>query len=111
MKLYLDDNRKTPEGWQRVNTAAECIERLQRVDITELSLDHDLEFAHYDGDYSDGKTGFAVLSWLKYAVENEDFVPPKHINIHSMNPQGGDRMVWLAKKIPGVKVVSRNVRY
>lgn len=42
MKLFLDDVRQTPIGWQRAETAWETIRFLEHEDVTHLSLDHDL---------------------------------------------------------------------
>lgn len=50
MKLYLDDERPTPEGWVGVKTYTECVAVLASGDVTHISLDHDL------GTPEDGKT-------------------------------------------------------
>ncbi|MFM5043537.1 cyclic-phosphate processing receiver domain-containing protein [Aeromonas caviae] len=42
MKLYLDDERKTPVGWVRVFWPEEAIAWLKTEMVTEISLDHDL---------------------------------------------------------------------
>jgi len=44
MKVYLDDERKTPDGWRRVYWPEEAIELLKSGDVKEISLDHDLGF-------------------------------------------------------------------
>ncbi len=54
MKVYLDDERETPEGWTRVYWPYEAIELLQTGQVTEISLDHDL------GDDNRG-TGYDVV--------------------------------------------------
>lgn len=64
LRVYLDDERVTPEGWRRTYTAEETIELLKAERVDVLSLDHDLNESHYAGDYSDGRTGHAVLLWL-----------------------------------------------
>ena len=43
MKVYLDDERSTPEGWTRVYWPDEAIRLLRSDEVTEISLDHDLE--------------------------------------------------------------------
>lgn len=43
MKLYVDDNRKTPAGWTRAYTAEEAKLYLLHGDVEDLSLDHDLD--------------------------------------------------------------------
>lgn len=42
MKVFLDDERRTPEGWVRVYWPDEAIALLQTGQVTEISLDHDL---------------------------------------------------------------------
>ena len=82
MKVYLDDERITPEGWFRTNTVAETIAALQpnikSLYVTELSLDHDLGDNHF--------TGYSVLLWIE-GILAEGTIPfhlPK-IYIHTAN--------------------------
>ena len=86
MKLYLDDERPTPEGWERAYTAPEAIELLKTGKITHLSLDHDL------GPEEAG-TGYDVCLWIEEKIIDTafDFTPPA-ITIHSANPVGRQRM-------------------
>ncbi|TCG05983.1 hypothetical protein BZM27_29770 [Paraburkholderia steynii] len=42
MKLFLDDERPTTEGWHRVYWPDDAIQLLEAGVVTELSLDHDL---------------------------------------------------------------------
>lgn len=84
MKLFLDDERKPPEGWVRVRWPEEAIEILKTGKVIELSLDHDL------GDDARG-TGYDVILWIEQAVATEGFVPPK-IVVHSANPPARQRM-------------------
>jgi hypothetical protein len=98
MKLYLDDERPTPEGWVRAFTAPEAIELLKTGEVTELSLDHDL------GPEEAG-TGYDVCLWVEEQVFSQEysqeyyyydgplgwFVPPV-MRVHSANPVGKKRM-------------------
>jgi hypothetical protein len=77
MKLYLDDERKTPVGWIRVFWPDEAIAWLKTEMVTEISLDHDL------GD-DDRGTGYDVILWIENEVMTNNFIPPQ-INIHSAN--------------------------
>lgn len=81
MKVYLDDERPTPEGWIGVRWPDEVIELLQTENVTDLSLDHDL------GDDKRG-TGYDVIKWIEEAVFLNGFKPPR-ITVHSAN--GGAR--------------------
>ena len=77
MKLYLDDERKTPVGWIRVFWPDEAIAWLKTEMVTEISLDHDL------GD-DDRGTGYDVILWIENEVMTNNFIPPQ-IHIHSAN--------------------------
>lgn len=84
MKVYLDDERTTPEGWQRVYWPEEAIALLQGGQVTDISLDHDL------GDDMHG-TGYDVLLWIEEAVVTSDFKPPR-MQVHSANSSARQKM-------------------
>jgi hypothetical protein len=89
MKVYLDDERETPEGWHRVYWPDEAIELLKTGQVEEISLDHDL------GDDERG-TGYDVVLWIEEAVYTSDFMPPK-IKVHSANSSARQKMelgIW-----------------
>jgi hypothetical protein len=78
MKVWLDDERPAPAGWQRVYWPDEAIALLQTGAVTHLSLDHDL------GDDERG-TGYDVVLWLEEAVMTRGFAAPAHMAVHSAN--------------------------
>ena len=84
MKVYLDDERETPDGWVRVYWPDEAIELLKTGDVVEISLDHDL------GNDEKG-TGYDVVLWLEEAVITRNFKPPL-IKIHSANSSAREKM-------------------
>lgn len=86
MKIYLDDERKTPVGWVRAYWPDEVIALLSDSDniITEISLDHDL------GDDQRG-TGYHVLLWIEEAVATRGFKAPK-LSVHSANTSAKQKM-------------------
>ncbi|MFC1813656.1 cyclic-phosphate processing receiver domain-containing protein [Thermodesulfobacteriota bacterium] len=84
MKVYLDDERLTPDGWRRVYWPEEAIELLKTGKVTEISLDHDL------GDDERG-TGYDVILWIEEAVATKGFHPPI-IHTHSANPSARRKM-------------------
>lgn len=89
MKIYLDDERSTPEGWYRCYHVWEVIKLLeenqQTNQIEVLSLDHDLG--------SGEPTGYEVLLWLEEKIANSpNFQLPERILVHSANPVGKDKM-------------------
>lgn len=77
MKVYLDDERNTPEGWVRTYTVEETIEHLKTRSVTDLSLDNDLGIGL--------KEGFMVLDWLEDIIYNDSTFPLPDIFIHSAN--------------------------
>jgi len=84
MKVYLDDERKTPTGWKRVYWPDEAIELLKAGVVTVISLDHDL------GD-DDRGTGYDVVLWIEEAVFTSNFKPPL-IQVHSANSSARQKM-------------------
>lgn len=84
MKVYLDDERATPEGWIRVYWPDEAIELLESGDVTEISLDHDL------GD-DDRGTGYDVVLWVEEQVALHGFTPPA-MKVHSANVSARTKM-------------------
>jgi hypothetical protein len=43
IKLYVDDRRGEPNGWQLAKTITEAIRILATVAVEEVDLDHDIE--------------------------------------------------------------------
>ena len=86
MKLWLDDLRPVPygyEGAKSVNEAKKLIQEAEHngIEIEALDLDHDL------GDYADqGGDAIRLLDWL---AERETFYP---VEIHTTNPVGRANM-------------------
>ena len=86
MKVYLDDERKTPDGWVRTYTPEETIELLKTGNVEYLSLDHDLGYKK--------PTGYEVVLWMEEQVfvHKNYTVIPKYTDVHSQNPEGVRRM-------------------
>lgn len=86
MKLWLDDLRPVPygyEGAKSVNEAKKLIQEAEHngIEIEALDLDHDV------GDYADqGGDAIRLLDWL---AERETFYP---VEIHTANPVGRANM-------------------
>jgi hypothetical protein len=96
MRVYLDDERTTPEGWIRVYWPEEAVMLLQTGQVTELGLDHDL------GDDEHG-TGYDVVLWIEEAVALRGFMPPK-ILVHSANSSARQKM------LAGIQAIEAMVR-
>lgn len=91
LRIYLDDERETPPGWVRAYWPDEAITRLEKGNVSEISLDHDL------GDDERG-TGYDVLLWIEEAVATRGFRPPK-MQVHSANSSARDKMELAIKSI------------
>ena len=101
LRLWLDDQRKPPWGYDlHAKTAEECIGMLERYGdaIVHASLDHDLAEEHYvvlaEGEILDRsafkeKTGFAVLQWMG---ARGAWVPD--ISVHTLSPHGAADMLF-----------------
>ncbi|MDZ7890873.1 MAG: cyclic-phosphate processing receiver domain-containing protein [Rhodoferax sp.] len=85
MRIYLDDERATPEGWTRCYWPDEVIALLQTDQVTEISLDHDL------GDDKRG-TGYDVILWIEEAVALHGLKPPR-LHVHSANASAREKML------------------
>ena len=84
MKIWLDDERPMPEGYDRhVRTSAEAIAMLKSEAVTAISLDHDLG--------ETGGTGYEVACFIEEGAFR-GALSPIEVNIHSANPVGRDRM-------------------
>ncbi len=94
MRVFLDDERATPEGWVRVYWPDEAIALLETGTVTEISLDHDL------GDDARG-TGYDVVLWIEEAVALRGFRPPV-ITVHSANASAREKM------LAGVRSIERH---
>jgi len=91
MKLWLDDMRPAPDGWEHVLWPQDAIKFLKNGDVTHLSLDHDL------GDDERG-TGYDVLLWIEQETMLDGFIPPD-ITVHSANVSAKQKMLAAIAKI------------
>lgn len=86
--IFLDDVRRAPHGVIQTNTVEDTIELLKafaanNIQITSLSLDHDLGYTDNDGREM---TGYDVIFWIEQSVFDDKYIPPKKIFCHSQNP-------------------------
>lgn len=102
IRIYLDDKRQPAESAKKhgvfylehfniVRNIRDFQTEVRAFFPDVVSLDHDLTYAHYDGDYSDKQTGYDALVWLlDYCDENGLAVP--EIRLHTANEEGEERM-------------------
>lgn len=93
IKLWLDDQRHSPEGegWIRVDTAADAIAILETGLVEKVSLDYDICWSDAQQEnWEDRQTGYAVAKWIGDA---DGTLWPRVITIHSSNKVGRARMM------------------
>src|SRR5258706_11979821 len=95
MKIYMDDARETPIGWNRTYTVAETITTLNTRTVTHLSLDNDLG--------EDQAEGYKVLDWLEETVYNDMHFPMPEVHIHSSNASRVEYMQRALKSIERIR--------
>lgn len=83
MRLFLDDVRNAPEGWQEVRSAEAAILTLATQNVTHISLDHDL---------GEGKSGYDVVCWIEKRTFEDDKYTPPEMTVHSSNSSGRARI-------------------
>lgn len=104
MKLWLDDERPAPIGWEWAKTYEGAVKILAGGQVQICSLDHDLGEEHYTSlqdphGYEEKvlqqvcPTGYHVAL---YMVEHG--ISPLTLNVHSMNPVGAVAMQQLLQR-------------
>jgi hypothetical protein len=99
MRVFLDELRPAPEGWQLVTSIRQVKAILESRHDVELSLDHDLGACDdprcANSDWRNAMphcphigTGYDLVCWM----EETGHWPETKPVVHSMNPVGRDRM-------------------
>lgn len=91
--LFLDDDSNRRRQFTKnsvgndvdlAETAEQAIDFLSKNSYDLIFLDHDLDYAHYDGNYSKSKSGLDVAKFLKTCEHQFD----KIVFVHSLNSEG-----------------------
>lgn len=88
MKLYVDDLRDAPEGWDIARNFHQAICMLETGKYDTVSLDHDI--ASFYGNKE--MTGRDVLNWM-IACKVEGKLNWNTVTVHSANPVGRQTML------------------
>lgn len=64
IKLFVDDIRKCPKGWTGARTVTEAIRILSTEDVTEVSLDHDIQCDIKMGIPHASSETFEAVAWF-----------------------------------------------
>ncbi len=95
MKVYMDDERHTPDGWERTFTVAQTIALLETRKVTHLSLDNDLGWGQDEG--------YKVMDWLEETVYNDKTFPLPEVTIHSSNASRVEYMQRALRNIERIR--------
>ena len=91
-KLFVDDTRDRPKGFEYAQTYAES--------ISLYIAFGEFDFVDLDYDLNDKYSGLDILIWMKKNGKH-----PKHINIHSNHIEGMNLMRHYAEEnFPGTRV-------
>lgn len=95
MKLFVDDIRPAPEGWQQARTVTDAIRFLAMFgkQVDEISLDHDIsyavEVAGTQRPFPSPENFTAVAYFMTAFYQNNKNVS---VTIHTANPVGGNEL-------------------
>lgn len=103
MKLYVDDLRKCPEGWELARTNTEAIRLLATGYVEEISIDHDIcvpnvEFIS-EGVKKRLQIGQETFQPVVYYIiaMNPEF-RPKKVTMHTANTDAGMKLVQMLQR-------------
>ena len=103
MKLYVDDLRKCPEGWELARTNTEAIRLLATGYVEEISIDHDICVPNVEfipegvrRRLQIGQETFQPVVYYIIAMQPE--LRPKKVNLHTANTGAGLKLVEMLKR-------------
>jgi hypothetical protein len=101
MKLWIDDIRAAPEGWQQARNVTDAIKTLARFgnEITEISLDHDIslpvsvsgEYKPFPSEETFQAVAYYMVKFWELELAKGNTQKPT-ITIHTANPVGGKEL-------------------
>ena len=103
MKLWVDDIRPAPEGWTRARSVTEAIRILATMEVSEVSLDHDISMKVMVGDVESGYSEprpfrsnetFEPVAWFlrEMSRDRPEGRFPSFVTLHTANSNGADKM-------------------
>ena len=102
MKVYMDDARKTPEGFVRTYTAEETKILLLTRQVQFLSLDNDL------GSLDPATEGYNVVNFIEELVYFDPTFPVPEMVVHSSNASRALSMRQAIKRLDVVRQQQNN---
>ena len=111
MRIFLDDLRETPEGYERTFTVEQTIELIKanNGNVEVVSLDNDLGLGL--------REGYEVMNWIEEQAHNNTLKPIPHLLIHSGNSVAVNRMMmarfnswkyWIAHGYNRIEYLQKN---
>ncbi len=102
VKLWIDELRKAPAGWEWAQNITQAIKCLDTKEISEVSMDYDISLLISIGvgaqqEVHSGETFESVARFIYQAFDEGSFP----VEIHSLNPKG---QKLLKELLPGWKV-------
>jgi len=93
IKLYCDDLRPVPEGWELARTITKAIRLLATQDVSEVSLDHDIIFKRNKKSPDESETFEPVCRYIRLLnmMSEETGFPQIKVYVHSGNPFAYDK--------------------
>lgn len=99
MKIFVDDYRPTPRGWECAHNVTEAIRKIftSPENIEVIALDHDIS--------ESSETFFAVAYFLYSHASQFDILHKPLIYIHTGNPVAAQQMLELLRDKYECKVI------
>ena len=99
VRVWHDDKRPPPDsGWTWAHTNAEAERLLARGDVSEVSLDYDMQSPH--------ATGLELVRWMGGHASR---MPPR-VEVHSLNPYGARMLRNALRQVRHRHAIHRNRR-
>ena len=97
MKLFVDDVRQCPDGWEKRTTITDAIKLLYLGVVDEISLDHDICHAagFGEGSMCTCPEDYSCIANV-IAMMTEDI--PKKVWVHSANPWGRKKIMAILEQ-------------
>lgn len=115
MKLYVDDLRKCPEGWELARTNTEAIRILSTGYVDEISIDHDICVPNVEfisegvkKRLQIGQETFQPVVYYIIAMQPE--FRPKKVTMHTANTDAGIKLVNMMQR-QGIDAVYQSAGY
>lgn len=103
MRLYVDDLRKCPEGWELARTNTEAIRLLATGYVDEISIDHDICVPNVEfisegvrKRLQIGQETFQPVVY--YIIAMDPALRPQKVTMHTANTDAGMKLVAMMKK-------------